>query len=285
MKHTVAIIGTGMIGCSFALSLRQKSPDQFSHILGYSSGDSAEKAKKLGYIDDIVSVETIFTHATIIMISAPLLATEQIIQNSPIPQPHQLVIDVGSVKYAVLQTVKKAWQENARYFVPCHPIAGLEKTGPESATGELYDNKRVILTPDQSTCPEKVQQAEKLWQLCQAEVHYMDAQKHDQLLSKSSHLPHLLAFALVAGQYQRDGESCFEWSAGGLKDFTRIAGSDPTMWRDVCISNHDKIHHALEDYIQDLKQLQRLIQTRDEIALKVLFERSKNARDTFYSGQ
>ena len=110
----------------------------------------------------------------------------------------------------------------------------------------------------------------------------MSADKHDQILSKVSHLPHLLSFSLVAGQYQRDGTDCFVWSAGGFKDFTRIASSDPTMWHDICITNPIEINNALSDYIEDLQKLQKLIQQGDGDAIKKLFQLSKIARDKFY---
>lgn len=281
-SSTLAIIGTGMIACSFAGALRKNQPKAFKTILGFSAGSSCQKAKKLGYIDETASINRIFTQADIIVFGTPLSATQTLIQHSPKPQPHQLIMDVGSVKQSLIDRAKNTWGESACCFVPCHPIAGLEKTGPEHADKTLFEHKRVIITPDKITCPDKIKQALELWQSCQAQVHFMPADQHDEILSKSSHLPHLLAFSLVAGQFQRDGKSCFEWSAGGLRDFTRIAGSDPTMWTDVCLNNPKYITQALSDYIADLNHLKALIEQGSEENIKQLLTQSKQARDNYY---
>jgi prephenate dehydrogenase len=279
---TLAIVGTGMIGCSFAAALRQNHPHEFSRILGYSAGKSSEKAKELGHIDETASLEEIFQVADVILLATPLLVMEKIIQNSPPPHKDQLIIDAGSVKNFVLQVAKKSWKENATYFVPCHPIAGLERTGPEVADPHLFENKRVIITPDEETCVEKINYASKLWQMCNAKIYTMTACKHDAILSKVSHLPHLLSFALVAGQYERDGDSCFQWSAGGFKDFTRIASSNPKMWHDICLTNPTEITNALDDYINDLQKLKSLVQEKRSGTIEELFLQSKEARDNFY---
>ena len=158
-QQTLAIIGTGMIGCSFAAAIRKNKPKQFTRIIGYSAGESCHYAKKLGLIDEIASIEEIFTTADVILLSTPLLVIEEIIHTAPQPQDHQLIMDAGSVKKSILQAVKTAWADNASTFVPCHPIAGLEQSGPAAADAELYKNQRVIITPDKTTCQQKIQQA------------------------------------------------------------------------------------------------------------------------------
>ena len=210
--------------------------------MGYSSGDSVHLAKKLGLLDQVAqSAEQIFEQSDTIILATPLLAMQGIIAHSRKPVSTQLIIDCGSVKGSIIATARHHWQEAVANFVPCHPIAGSEHSGPMATNAELYKNARVIMTPLVENSQQKIDQARLFWQHLGAQTFLMQAEKHDQLLSISSHLPHILSFALVEGLYRRYGDECFQWSAGGFKDFSRIASSNAEMWRDISLLNNEQI--------------------------------------------
>jgi prephenate dehydrogenase len=168
------------------------------------------------------------------------------------------------------------------FFVPGHPIAGTEQSGVESSFPELYRNRRVILTPVENTDADAVSRVRAMWEAAGAEVVEMDPLHHDAMLAATSHLPHLLAFTLVDCLVRlEDRQELFDYAAGGFRDFTRIASSDPVMWRDICLANHDAIHLLIEQFIGDLQQVNQAVQAQDGDRLLKMFANAKEARDRF----
>jgi prephenate dehydrogenase len=193
-----------------------------------------------------------------------------------------VVTDAGSAKGSVLDDVQQVFGEVPGFFVPGHPIAGTEQSGVEASFTDLYRNRRVILTPVESTDARAVSRVRAMWEAAGAEVVEMDPLHHDAVLAATSHLPHLLAFTLVDSLVRmEDQQELFEYAAGGFRDFTRIASSDPVMWRDICLANHDAIHLLIEHFISDLQRVNQAVQAQDGDRLLEIFANAKDARDRF----
>lgn len=278
---SLGIIGTGMMGCSIAKYLKQNK--QIKQIIGYSSGNSSQKAKELGVIDAIGNnVETLWQKCDIIILASPIQSIINYINILPPPQENQLVMDLGSVKQCILNACETSWGNQSKNFVGSHPITGLEHNGAQAADINLYKDARVILTPNAYNTESIINQACEFWQTLGANVHTMTAEEHDKYLAEVSHLPHILAFALVDGQYKRHGSEVFQWSAGGFRDFTRIASSSPIMWHDISLTNADNIRRALENFIEDLTQLKQFIEEQNSQSIESIYRNAKQARDAHY---
>ena len=194
----------------------------------------------------------------------------------------EAITDVGSTKQSVIDDLQAALPELPENFVPAHPIAGRELSGVQAAVSDLFDNKKVILTPTLVTSPISLMLVTEMWQQIGSEVEYMNADSHDQILAATSHLPHALAYALVhCLAHQTQTPEIFRYAAGGFADFTRIASSDPALWRDICMANQAPLVEAIEGFEKTLKQLRENIQNQDDEALQQMFEQAKTARDTF----
>jgi prephenate dehydrogenase len=195
---------------------------------------------------------------------------------------HAVVTDVGSSKGSVVDAVKAVYSDIPVFFVPGHPIAGTEQSGVEASFAELFQQRRVILTPVAQTDVGALEQVTQLWQCAGAQVSTMSPEHHDAVLAATSHLPHMLAFALVELLNQRDdSDEIFDYAAGGFRDFTRIASSDPVMWRDICLANADALLELVDDYTQGLSRLADMLRNGDADGLLKTFEQSKQARDRF----
>jgi prephenate dehydrogenase len=193
-----------------------------------------------------------------------------------------IITDAGSSKQQVQQLAEKVFAENADRFVAGHPIAGTENSGPAAAFADLYKNRRVILTPTDKTDAAAVDKVTELWQAVGAEVETMDAEHHDKVLAATSHLPHVLAFGLVhCLENMDDIEDVFRFAAGGFRDVTRIASSDPTMWRDICLNNQQPILDMMKRYKDELDMLYNALEAGDGEKLKEVFEHAKRTRDKF----
>jgi len=282
MIDRLAIIGVGLIGASLALAL--KKAGVAGHIVGCGrSEENLQKGIELGVIDSYTtSIADAAKNADVIVLATPLgamkMAFEQI---SDSISEQAIVTDAGSAKGSVIEIAKIALGTKISQFVPGHPIAGAEKSGVEAGLADLYQGRRVILTPIESTDPAAVKEIEKMWLHCGARIEYLDVEHHDKVLAATSHLPHMLAYALVNYLSNlNDHDEIFKYAAGGFRDFTRIASSDPVMWRDVCISNGDALEKFIQGYKQELDEVSRAIRDQDSDRLLELFSTAKSERDT-----
>jgi len=279
----LVIFGVGLIGGSVALAL--KKANSTAHIVGVGrSAESLQAALALGVIDSATSdVAAAMQDADIVLIAAPVAQTPSILNAI---KPHlaasTVITDAGSTKGDVLQCAQDILGSQFSQFVGGHPIAGAEKSGVTAAMADLYINKNVVLTPTSGTSPNAVQQVSALWKSCGANVSEMTAATHDGIFAAVSHLPHLLAFALVDDIARRpNAEQLFGFAASGFRDFTRIAGSHPEMWRDISLANRTALLSELEAYQLELRRLQELLERKDGEGLETLFERASIARNNW----
>ena len=281
MIDRLAIIGVGLIGASLALALKKSAA--VGHVVGCGRHpESLQKGIELGVIDSYTtSIAEAAKGADIVVIATPLGAMKMVFEQiSDVISDHTIVTDAGSAKGSVIDTAKAALGDRIAQFVPGHPIAGAEKSGVEAGLANLYENRRVILTPIDSTDPNAVKVIQQMWLQCGASVEFLEVEHHDKVLAATSHLPHMLAYSLVNYLSNlNDHDEIFKYAAGGFRDFTRIASSDPVMWRDVCISNGDALEKFIEGYKQELDEVSRAIRNRDSERLLELFSTAKSERD------
>lgn len=281
MFRKIVIFGVGLIGGSVALALK-KHP-QAPHITGVGrSSHSLQEALELGLIDTAeTDVALALQDADLILIATPVAQTPAILRAI---RPHlhskTIITDAGSTKSDVMAYAKAELGDKLSQFVGGHPIAGAEKSGPAAALADLYLGKNVILTPDSDTPEVAVELVTALWTQCGAIVSKMTPQAHDSVFAAVSHLPHLLAFALVEDLAKRDNaELLFKFAASGFRDFTRIAGSHPEMWRDIALANKTALLNELKLYKQALNGMTALLEASDDQALYDLFEHASRARN------
>ncbi|MDX1915074.1 MAG: prephenate dehydrogenase/arogenate dehydrogenase family protein [Methylophilus sp.] len=285
--NKLVIFGVGLIGGSVALAL--KKAGHRSHITGIGrTQNSLDEALKLGIIDHAESdIGRALDGADVILIAAPVAQTASILQSiKPHLTSHMVITDAGSTKCDVLDSAKQVLGEQFSQFVGGHPIAGAEKSGAHAATQDLYVGKNVILTPSIETSAEALQTVEQMWQNCGAMVSQMPAETHDGIFAAVSHLPHLLAFALVDDIASRpNAAQLFSFAASGFRDFTRIAGSHPEMWRDISLANKTALLSELEAFQTELNMLKQLLENEDSAGLEALFERASHARNQWAYGK
>ncbi len=283
MINKLTIIGVGLIGGSLARALKQAGACQ--EVVG--SGRNAaqlQKAVTLGVLDRYESdLRVAVQDADMVVLAVPVGATETVLkQIKPALAPHTVITDAGSVKRCVIEAARAVFGEVPANFVPGHPIAGTEQSGVEASFAELFQQRRVVLTPLAHTSADAIRQVRAMWEQAGAEVLEMDAARHDALLAATSHLPHLLAYTLVDSLARTEShDDIFRFAAGGFRDFTRIAASDPVMWRDICLANRDAILTVLERFSTDLEQLHAAIRTSDGVRILEVFARAKHERDQF----
>jgi prephenate dehydrogenase len=276
---TLAVVGTGLIGGSFALAL--KKAGAVFEVLGVGRNPSSlEVAKHRGLIDRVADW-TEAGQADCILLAVPVGETESVLgQLAPHLKPGAIVTDAGSTKANVILSARRVLGGREPDFVPGHPIAGSEQSGPGAAHAELYAGKRVVLTPHAGTRADAVATVRTLWEAAGAEVELLDAALHDRVFAAVSHLPHLAAFALVDELAQRaDSELFFRFAASGFRDFTRIAGSSPQMWRDIALANREALLAELDAYAEALAALRAAIEGNDGEALLKTFSRARSARE------
>jgi prephenate dehydrogenase len=283
MIRKLAIIGVGLIGGSLARALREKGA--VKEVVGCGrSKANLEKAVELGVIDS-------YTHdageavkgADMIFLAVPLSAMAATFEAiKPQLADDAVITDGGSVKGSLVKDAIAVFGEMPSNFVPGHPIAGTEHNGVEASFPELYQNRRTILTPLEVTDPDALQRVTEMWQLCGAEVTSMGVEHHDEVLAATSHLPHMLAFSLVDSLAKmKENDEIFRYAAGGFRDFTRIASSNPVMWRDICLANQDALGDMLHRFADDLTDLGNTLKEGDGHHLLEIFERAKSARDRY----
>lgn len=279
----LAVIGLGLIGGSFAKGLRESGLCR--EVVGYDADPLARNlAVPMGVVDSVTaSLAEAVAGAELIMLAVPILAMDSVLgQIAELDLSSAVITDVGSTKGAVVEAVAKAFGEVPAYFVPGHPIAGSERSGVEAANAELFQRHKVILTPLEQTDPQALERVSGLWQALGADVEHMALNDHDEVLAATSHLPHLLAFSLVDTLASRsENLEIFRYAAGGFRDFTRIAASDPTMWRDIFLANQDAVLRSLDAFTRDLGRLRAAIEEGDAKSLLGVFTRAKSAREHF----
>jgi prephenate dehydrogenase len=277
----LAVIGVGLIGGSLALALKQAGV--VGEVTGIGRGlPNLEKALELGIVDRITQDPLVgVADADLVFMATPVTALGPMAATIlPALKPGAVLTDGGSVKGAVIAAIEPLVPEGV-HFVPGHPIAGTENSGAEAAFPTLYQGRRCILTPTASLAPEALEMVRRMWMLAGSEVVIMEVEKHDRILAAISHLPHMVAYALVnaVGSYDRFEENILEYSAGGFRDFTRIASSDPTMWRDIALTNQDALLEMVELFEKYLAELKDDIRRGEGARLFEFFQRSKQLRD------
>jgi prephenate dehydrogenase len=277
----ITIFGVGLIGGSFALAL--KAAHAVAEIVGVGRDPAhLRRAIELGVItraeDDPGRA---VSGADLVMLAVPVGQMENIMRAiAPHLTGETVVTDAGSTKQDVVRLARQFLAARLGQFVPAHPIAGAEKSGVDAAKAELYRDRNLVLTPLDKTAPQAVAVVEQAWKLCGAKIRRMSPAAHDQIFAAVSHLPHVLAFALVEELAGRgNAEEFFRYAAGGFRDFTRIASSSPEMWRDICLANRAAIDTELEQYQAQLQNLRRMLRDGDGAALEALFERARTARN------
>ncbi len=278
--NKIVLIGVGLIGGSFALSL--KKVRAVEHIVGLDRHlASLESAKKLGIIDSLSDdMATAVADADLIVIATPVAQTGKILQAIyPYLQARTIVTDAGSTKADVVAAARDSLKEKFKQFVPAHPIAGREKNGPDAALADLYVGKKVVITSVAESLPAAVGVVAQAWKMCGAIIHYLSPQEHDQVFASVSHLPHLLAYTLVADIAAKPhADRLFQYAASGFRDFTRIAGSSPEMWRDISLANREALLQELDSYTEQLSKLRQSLVIGDAQALELIFRRAQEAR-------
>ncbi len=282
MIDRLAIIGVGLIGGSLALALKQAGA--VKHVIGYGRKlENLERGIELGVIDSLATtVADCVRDADVIVVAVPLGAMRQLFTELKVSAGRDAVItDVGSAKGSVIAAAKQELGDLLPRFVPGHPIAGTEQSGVEAGFASLYQGRRVILTPLEQTDADAVEMIDDMWQHCGAIMEYLSVEHHDKVLAATSHLPHMLAYALVHHLSNlNDHEEIFRYAAGGFRDFSRIASSDPVMWRDVCLANGDALVTLIDQYQQELERIASAIRDGDADELLKLFGRAKSERDS-----
>ena len=290
MKKLV-IFGVGLIGGSVALAL--KKARFVTHIVGVGRTEkSLQDALNLGVIDSLcdaldTNINAACSDADVILIAAPVAQTAPILRSiKPHLQAHTVITDAGSTKGNVLACAREILGAQFSQFVGGHPIAGAEKSGVSAAKADLFLGKNVVLTPAPETNSHALRSVTDMWQKCGAKVSEMSAENHDAIFAAVSHLPHLLAFALVDDIANRpNAAELFSFAASGFRDFTRIAGSHPEMWRDIVLANKAALLNEITAFEVELNQLKQLLESEDSAGLQALFERASVARNNWANGK
>ena len=282
----LAIIGVGLIGGSLARALR--AAGVVDEVVGCGRGrENLDLAVELGVIDRYShDIGEAVSGADMVFLAVPLGAMRNAFtaMRGNLPAA-ALITDGGSAKGSVVEDCRAAAPELLPRFVPGHPIAGTENNGVAASFAELYQHRRIILTPLAENAPAAVERVRELWQACGAEVTEMSVAHHDEVLAATSHLPHMLAFGLVDMlSRMEENDEIFRYAAGGFRDFTRIASSNPVMWRDICVANRGALGPMLNAFAGELQLLAERIRDADADALLEIFERAKAARDRYVDG-
>ncbi|MCB1877464.1 MAG: prephenate dehydrogenase/arogenate dehydrogenase family protein [Chromatiales bacterium] len=282
----LAVIGVGLIGGSLARALREAGA--LGEVVGCGRGRAnLEKAVELGVIDRYThDVGEAVEGADMIFVAVPLGAMEKTFAAMKGHLAEDAVItDGGSTKASVVEACRRGLGDIPAGFVPGHPIAGTEQSGVEASFATLYHKRRVILTPLSVTSPAAVARVRTMWETCGSEVNELSVEHHDFVLAATSHLPHMLAFGLVDTLARLDEtDEVFRYAAGGFRDFSRIASSNPVMWRDICLANRDALGDLLERFSVEMVDLAASIRAGDGDRLLEIFERAKAARDNYVDG-
>jgi prephenate dehydrogenase len=283
----VVVMGLGLIGGSLARALRQSGFSQ--HFIGYGHREpSLKSGMELGVIDEYtLDLDEALQRADILVIAAPTLVAanilERVLPRLAVLDKQPVITDVASVKGNLLSAARNACNgEVPPNLVLAHPIAGSEKSGVAASTADLFVNHRIILTPQEGNDDDAVALVRDMWLSTGAEVVDMSVPVHDEVLAATSHLPHVLAYALVDALAQSESsDDIFRFAAGGFRDFTRIASSDPVMWRDIAVANRDALLGAIDQFSEHLAGLRQAVAGQQSEQMLETFTRAKAARDQF----
>lgn len=287
MFEQLGLIGCGLMGGSFALAM--KKAGLVKRVVGYSKSPSTtDRARQLGVIDvEAPSALLAVAGADIVLVAVPVAATEATLKAiRHLVTPNMLIMDVGSTKADVVQAARRALRDQVGSFVPAHPITGREVSGVEHADAELYTGRQVILTPIEptpntqlGTLPTQLSQAKTVWTALGCRVSSMSPESHDAAFAAVSHLPHLLAFAMMNSiTGQNDGDDFLSLAGPGFRDFTRIAASDPKVWRDILLSNREELLAQSRLFQQTLQNIEQAMQKSDAQALEDMITLASETR-------
>ena len=280
MFEQLGLIGCGMMGGSFALALKRAG--LVKRVVGYSKSPSTtERARQLGVIDvEAPSALLAVSGADLVLLAVPVAATEATFKAiRHLVRGDVLIMDVGSTKREVIDAARRVLRDQVGVFVPTHPIAGKEVAGVEHADADLYHGRQVILTPIERTLPRQLEKAQQLWNALGCQVKQMTPEAHDAAYAAVSHLPHMVAFALMnAIQGQASGADFLTLAGPGFRDFTRIAASDPAVWRDILMSNREELLAQSRHFQRALHALETAINADNPDALEALIEQASSAR-------
>ena len=281
MIKKLTIFGVGLIGGSLALALKKANAVQ--QIVGCSRDKAhLQQAVDLGVIDEFeLDPELAAKDADVIFLSVPMRAMEKVMNSFQSAVGESTIItDGGSSKASIVAAAKNVFGEVPANFVPGHPIAGRERSGVTAAIDSLYQNHKVILTPLKHTNPAAVDRVSKMWQTVGAHVESLEVEQHDRVLAATSHLPHVVAYAMVDTLSKtKFVDEIFHYAAGGFRDLSRIASSDPTMWRDICLENKAAILEMVEAYQKTLEDIKSMMTAGDAEGLFDVFDHAKTIRD------
>ncbi len=281
MINKITIIGVGLIGGSLALALKERNLAKV--VFGYGRDQSRlEEAQKLNVIDAFsTNIKEAIDESNIVVIATPVGTFKDILdQIEPLISSNVIITDVGSTKSDIVNIVNDVLRDKSSCFIPAHPIAGKERSGFEVSDSNLYDGKKVIITPQETNSPESIDVIDQMWKNVGADVDFMSAESHDNLLGMTSHLPHMLAFSLVNYLVDQNPNASI-YAGGGFKDFSRIASGDAVMWRDICLQNKNQIMNHLKGYQSNLNDLLEAINDEDSEKLGQLFTTAKKTRDSW----
>ncbi len=276
----IAIFGVGLIGGSFALGFKKAGVQAQITGVGRSQA-SLEVALEAGIIDVIAtSVQDACRDTDLILIAAPVAQTYDILVSIlPYLEAHTVVTDAGSTKADVVSAARQALGDKISQFVPAHPIAGREQNGPQAALADLYAGKKLVITALPENSAQSVGLVEQAWRYCGAVIHHLQPAEHDAVFAAVSHLPHMLAYALVDDVANKPhADRLFQYAASGFRDFTRIAGSSPEMWRDITLANRSALLQELDSYTQTLERLRGHLLQADGAAIEAMYANAQRAR-------
>ena len=281
MINKITIIGVGLIGGSLAKAIKENNLAKV--VFGYGRDlNRLEKAKKANVIDQFsTNLKDAINDSDIVIIATPVGSFQEIlIEIKPFLTSKIVISDVGSTKTNIASIVSQTLGDYSNYFIPAHPIAGKEKSGFEASEANLFNNRKVIITPLETSNPNSISLIQKMWEGTGADVDFMSPESHDELLGMTSHLPHMLAFSLVNYLISKNPSASI-YAAGGFKDFSRIASGDAVMWRDICIQNKDQIISHIKGYQKTLNSLVDAIENENSDELDLLFTSAKKTRDSW----
>ena len=280
MFEQLGLIGCGLMGGSFALALKRAG--LVKRVVGYSKSPSTtERARQLGVIDvEAPSALLAVSGADIVLLAVPVSATEATFKAiRHLITSSMLIMDVGSTKRDVVDAARRVLRDNLGCFVPCHPVAGKEVSGVEHADPDLYAGRQVILTPIERTQVAHLNRAAELWDAIGAKVVQMSPEAHDAAFASVSHLPHMLAFALMNSvTSQPQGKEFLSLAGPGFRDFTRIAASDPKVWRDILLANRQEMLGQIQEFQRAMKEMEQAMVDGDSDRLETLIEKASQSR-------
>lgn len=280
MLAKVVIVGVGLIGGSFALALKRAG--QVGEVVGIGRHPEAlARALELGIVDRVCDDHAdALRGADLVLLAAPVAQTGPILAALlPHLEPQTVVTDAGSTKCDVVAAARAVLQDRVRQFVPGHPIAGSESNGPDAALAALYQGKKCVLTPLPENAEQDVEKVAGAWRACGAVIHTLSPEDHDRVFAAVSHLPHLLAYALVDDIAAKPhADLLFQYAASGFRDFTRIAGSSPEMWRDISLANRAALLTELDAYLAQLTSMRAMLAAADGVGLQGIYATAQRAR-------